>query len=79
MGGYSSWPAFTLSHHLVVYYCGRLAGFKRFEDYIILGDDIVIKNDNVAHYYKKVMEKLGVKLSPAKTHVSSNTYEFAKR
>lgn len=79
MGGYSSWPAFTLSHHLVVYHCGLLAGFSRFEDYILLGDDIVIKNDRVAHYYQRVMKGLGVKLSPAKTHVSKDTYEFAKR
>nr|QIR30227.1 RNA-dependent RNA polymerase [Plasmopara viticola lesion associated mitovirus 3] len=79
MGAYSSWAAFTLSHHLVVQWCGFVKGFYPFTDYIILGDDIVIHNDIVAEYYKKVMDRLGVDLSEAKTHVSLNTYEFAKR
>lgn len=50
-----------------------------FHDYIILGDDIVIKNDSVAKVYMKMMHKFGVELSEAKTHVSSTHYEFAKR
>jgi len=44
-----------------------------------LGDDIVIKNDNVAQTYIKVLTKLGVEVSSHKTHVSKDTYEFAKR
>jgi len=81
MGAYSSWVAFSLSHHLVVHYCALQAGFKlgQFDQYIILGDDIVLKNDDVAKWYIKVMTKLGVELSINKTHVSQNTYEFAKR
>jgi hypothetical protein len=46
---------------------------------MILGDDIVIKNDKVAKTYIKVMQGLGVDISTNKTHVSSDTYEFAKR
>jgi hypothetical protein len=46
---------------------------------MILGDDIVIKNDKVAKKYIEVIKGLGVELSLQKTHVSSNTYEFAKR
>nr|UPW42080.1 MAG: putative RNA dependent RNA polymerase [Inner Mongolia sediment mitovirus 5] len=79
MGAYSSWAAFTLSHHLVVYFCSKLALKPNFDQYMILGDDIVIKDDLVSKYYMKVMKELGVELSPAKTHVSFNTYEFAKR
>jgi hypothetical protein len=79
MGAYSSWPAFTLSHHLVVWYCAKLCKIQNFDQYIILGDDIVIKNDKVAKRYQRVMKKLGVELSLNKTHVSKNTYEFAKR
>jgi len=79
MGSYSSWIAFTLSHHLVVQYCAYLEGVYPFDQYILLGDDIVIYNDKVAERYIKVMGKLGVELSLAKTHVSKNTYEFAKR
>jgi hypothetical protein len=46
---------------------------------MILGDDIVIKNDKVAQKYIDVIKGLGVELSEQKTHVSKNTYEFAKR
>jgi len=79
MGTYSSWSVFTLTHHLVVYYCAQLCGYKNFDQYIILGDDIVIKNDKVAKKYINIIKGLGVELSMQKTHVSSNTYEFAKR
>jgi hypothetical protein len=79
MGAYSSWAAFTLTHHLVVHWCAHLCGYDKFTDYILLGDDIVIKNDKVALMYKKWMNHLGVDLSDSKTHVSKDTYEFAKR
>jgi len=79
MGSYSSWAAFTLTHHLVLHWCAKLNGYDNFSDYIILGDDIVIKNDKVARTYMKWMNYLGVELSDSKTHVSKDTYEFAKR
>ncbi|QNS28825.1 RNA-dependent RNA polymerase [Diaporthe rudis mitovirus 1] len=80
MGAYSSWAAFTLSHHLVVKWAAKLCGFDQtFNKYIILGDDIVINNDKVAQKYIGIMTKLGVDISMTKTHVSKNTYEFAKR
>jgi hypothetical protein len=46
---------------------------------MILGDDIVIKNDKIAKTYIRVINSLGVDISLHKTHVSLNTYEFAKR
>jgi len=79
MGTYSSWCVFTLTHHLVVYYCAHLCGLKNFDQYMILGDDIVIKNNAVAEAYIKVIKGLGVEISLQKTHVSDDTYEFAKR
>jgi hypothetical protein len=79
MGTYSSWICFTLAHHLVVHYAAKLSGIDKFDQYIILGDDIVIKNDSVAKNYIKIINKLGVDISPTKTHVSKDTYEFAKR
>jgi len=79
MGTYSSWSVFTLTHHLVVYYCAHLCGLKNFDQYMILGDDIVIKNNAVAEAYIKVIKALGVEISLQKTHVSDDTYEFAKR
>nr|QXN75373.1 MAG: RNA-dependent RNA polymerase [Grapevine-associated mitovirus 1] len=80
MGAYSSWAAFTLTHHVVVQWCAFLEGVYPFKEYILLGDDIVIHNDKVAKRYKCIMDKrLGVELSEAKTHVSTSLYEFAKR
>jgi len=64
---------------MLVHYCAHLCGFNNFNQYILLGDDIVIKNDIVARKYMEVLAKLGVKTSEAKTHVSKDTYEFAKR
>lgn len=39
----------------------------------------MIKNHRVAQHYKNIMKKLGVEISQQKTHVSKDTYEFAKR
>jgi len=79
MGGYSSWAAFTLCHHLVVQFCAHKVGKFPFTNYIILGDDIVIKDNIIARSYISFMGKLGVDISMHKTHVSKDTYEFAKR
>jgi hypothetical protein len=79
MGAYSSWAAFTITHHVVVAWAAKLSGLDNFNSYIILGDDIVINHDTVAANYIAIMTKLGVDISLQKTHVSRNTYEFAKR
>lgn len=79
MGARSSWAMFTLSHHLVVQYAAELCGQYPTKDYIMLGDDIVITDDTLAYHYKTVIEELGVVISEEKTHVSKDTYEFAKR
>lgn len=52
---------------------------KKFQHYILLGDDVVINNDRVAKRYSTLMKELGVDISLTKTHVSKDTYEFAKR
>jgi len=83
MGAYSSWSTFTVTHHLLVQLCARISKVTSegnyFKDYYILGDDIIIFNDLVAEKYKYLIDLLGVELSPTKTHVSKDTYEFAKR
>lgn len=79
MGAYSSWAAFTITHHLVVAWAAYLSGEYNFSQYIILGDDIVIKHNIVARNYIKIMTKLGVEISVQKTHTSKTCYEFAKR
>jgi hypothetical protein len=79
MGMYSSWALLALAHHAIVKYSAHKIGFKQFYDYRILGDDIVIRNDLVAHSYAETLKSLGVEISSTKTLVSKTTFEFAKR
>jgi hypothetical protein len=79
MGAYSSWACFTLCHHIIVQYCAYLIGEYPTKSYILLGDDIVIGGDKLAHKYREVMTLLGVEISDHKSHTSLNMYEFAKR
>lgn len=79
MGAYSSWAVFSLSHHVVVAIAAKRAGFRFFSDYALLGDDIVIANSAVALEYRQILDTLGVSISESKSHVSDETFEFAKR
>lgn len=81
LGAYSSWPLFALSHHLLVWYAAELAYPGRvFKKYALLGDDIVIADEVVAHVYATLLDKLGVKISISKSLVSNEgVFEFAKR
>jgi hypothetical protein len=80
MGAYSSWAAFALAHHVVVRLAAKRAGLHpSFQSYALLGDDIVIASDSVAREYKRLLVELGVSISEQKSHVSLDTYEFAKR
>lgn len=80
MGAYSSWPAMALSHHFLVRLSAKRAGITGpFSDYFLLGDDLVIFNDLVAEQYIKLLSKFDMPFSFEKTHVSLDTFEFAKR
>lgn len=56
-----------------------LSGSLKHGCYQILGDDVVVTDDNVAIHYKQILNHLGVDISDAKSHTSRNMYEFAKR
>lgn len=79
MGAYSSWAVFAISHHVAVWVAGQRASVDPRGRYALLGDDIVIADDAIACQYRQLMAELGVSISEAKTHVSQDTYEFAKR
>ena len=80
MGAYSSWTTFAISHHAIVRLSAKRAGKSiHWTDYVLLGDDIVLSDEHVAKEYMAILEVLGVKVSEMKTHVSNDTYEFAKR
>lgn len=46
--------------------------------YALLGDDIVIWDDEVANQYRLLMEILGVGINPLKSIIGLNIAEFAK-
>jgi hypothetical protein len=91
MGAYSSWAMLALTHHMVVQAAANFwGGCKPFEDYAVLGDDVVVtgdvldmvnpsKDDTVANRYHEIMTSLGVEISLGKSIVSNNYIEFAKR
>lgn len=82
LGYYSSWPLFTLSHHVLVWVAAEryFQDERRFTDYALLGDDIVILHDGVAESYRALLQELGVEISLQKSLVSTNgSLEFAKR
>nr|UJQ92486.1 MAG: putative RNA-dependent RNA polymerase [Mitoviridae sp.] len=79
MGAYSSWCAMALTHHYIVRLAALNVGIPHFRDYALLGDDLVIANAAVATEYRRLLSILDMPVSEAKTHVSEDTYEFAKR
>lgn len=69
----------ALTHHFIVRMSALKCGLPHFTGYAILGDDLVIANDKVAQKYREMLETLAMPISDAKSHVSQDTYEFAKR
>lgn len=62
LGTYSSWNLFTLSHHILMWYCAeQVHPGQRFQKYAILGDDVVITDPDVATEYERTNSGLGVK------------------
>jgi len=81
MGAYSSWALLALVHHALVQYSAHLVGnVGWFEDYCVLGDDIVIADTAVGEQYLKVIAALGVSVNLSKSLQSKKgVFEFAKR
>ncbi|PKA62720.1 putative mitochondrial protein [Apostasia shenzhenica] len=81
LGYRSSWPLFSLTHHLVVWICAeQVYPGRRFDRYALLGDDIVITDKRVAENYEAVLKELQVSISKGKSLIShSGAAEFSKR
>lgn len=56
----------ALTNHILVRLAGVLVGLDKFDDYLVLGDDIVIANRKVANKYIELIEGLGVGISGPK-------------
>jgi len=79
MGAYSSFAMLTVTHHVIVRVAALQVGLQNFSDYAILGDDIVICNDDVASKYLELMSSLGLDINLGKSVISKDFAEFAKR
>lgn len=79
MGAYSSWAMLALTHHVIVMCASIRAGKFNFQDYAVLGDDIVIADDSVAQEYLAIMSALGVSINLSKSLQSDLFCEFAKK
>jgi hypothetical protein len=81
IGAYSSWVMLALSHHVIVQLAALRSGWTSwFPHYALLGDDIVIADEDVARHYQTIMMVLGVEINLGKSIISKvGLIEFAKR
>jgi hypothetical protein len=86
MGALSSWASLAYLHHMLVLYAHHICvldGLEPpirgiFNDYLVLGDDIVIANRNVAEQYVKICAEFDIPIGMSKSLVSSKgAFEFA--
>nr|UUW21462.1 MAG: RNA-dependent RNA polymerase [Guiyang mito-like virus 19] len=78
MGAYSSWAMLAVTHHVIVRIAAMKAGISNFSSYLVLGDDIMIADSEVAKYYLQIMQVLGVDINLTKSIISKDLIEFAK-
>jgi hypothetical protein len=82
LGLYPTFASFALLHHNLVQWCFQESGVSP-EDgvfpYVIVGDDIVIADLEVAQRYRELMNSLGVPISEVKTLWTKGTAEFIGR
>jgi len=69
----------ALTHHIIVKVAALQAGISHFQGNAILGDDIVISDEDVSSHYYNLLTNLGVKISLFKSMISYDFLEFAKR
>lgn len=69
----------AITHHVIVRSCSIRLGKLNFKDYCVLGDDIVIADDEVSQEYLSVMRNLGLEVNRQKSVESKRFTEFAKR
>lgn len=83
MGALSSWAMLALTHHYLLQHCSSMTNktLGWYENYEILGDDLVIFDHDVAKSYLELMKKIGLEINLSKSISSPNkpVFEFAKR
>jgi hypothetical protein len=76
LGLYPSFPAFAITHGCLLY-CLAKQAHVGINSFYILGDDVVILDDNLLLLYKDMLSRLGCIISEHKSISSSNVCEFA--
>jgi len=79
MGALSSWAALAVVHHFLVYLSAVRANIVNFQDYLVLGDDLVIANRDVAREYISLCEELEIPIGAAKSFQSETFFQFASQ
>lgn len=74
LGLYPSFAAFSLTHGMILY---ALNDMKHDDKFFVLGDDVVIMDDELCAKYKKFLVDMEVPYSPSKTITSNVITEFA--
>ena len=79
MGLYGSFPLFHLTHLAVLDMLSiKVGSYTRdTRPFLVLGDDVLIRDSALADSYAKRMSDLGVEVSPTKSITSSVVAEFA--
>jgi len=73
LGLYPSFASFALTHGLLLY---SLNNFCHNEDFYVLGDDVVILNDDLHDKYIATLNELGCPISQSKSLSSKHVCEF---
>lgn len=76
LGLLPSFASFALTHGALLFY---LNDFRHDNRFFVLGDDVVILDDNLSSRYQSVLHELGCPVSPSKTLSSAHLGEFAGR
>jgi hypothetical protein len=85
MGALSSWAMLNLTHHLMIQFVaqslGKISKGVWYDQYIILGDDLVLFDKDIASRYQSFCKQIGVGINLSKSIISETkpVLEFAKR
>jgi hypothetical protein len=80
MGALSSWAMLALTHHIMVRIAALRCNMRDFSFYVVLGDDLVIADKQVAMAYLQLAKEWDIEINLSKSVLSTNgSLEFAKR
>lgn len=71
----------AITHHVMVRAAALRAGYTKFEDYLMIGDDLVIFNQDVSKRYMELLDSIGIGYDPDDSIFPNEKFpiEIAKR